>query len=217
MVDDGSTDSTRDIARFYALKDARVQVLELDKNGGPARARNQGAQRAKHAILAFLDADDEYLPNALNEALGYFWHSPERPAIRLNVAFTGYPAECVEFPGFADAEASMAESIASSLVIRRAVFNAMGGFPEDHIFREHGHEDFALQSALMAIYGYDKLLAHKHVRHHYHVDSHVARFFRSAAGTSNTWDGIPPSVHTTIAWYLDDVRVRLRAIESVSQ
>lgn len=51
IVDDGSTDSTRQIAENYG-----VRVFSLS-HGGPGRARNYGASKAHGKILVFLDAD----------------------------------------------------------------------------------------------------------------------------------------------------------------
>ncbi|WP_241269823.1 glycosyltransferase family 2 protein [Caballeronia sp. M1242] len=87
VVDDGSEDTSLDIARSIALTDARVQLLQTPANGGAARARNLGAQYAAHPLLAFLDADDEYCPAPLlersarfgwrrnNTSCGSTWHS----------------------------------------------------------------------------------------------------------------------------------------------
>jgi len=65
VVDDGSTDATREIAGAFARRDRRVRVLALDRNGGVAAARNRAVAEARGEVVAFLDADDVYLPPAL--------------------------------------------------------------------------------------------------------------------------------------------------------
>ena len=61
VVDDGSTDGTMNaLAQF----DGRIVVLR-QANGGPSRARNFGASKARGSILAFLDSDDEWLPDKI--------------------------------------------------------------------------------------------------------------------------------------------------------
>lgn len=61
VVDDGSTDGSDKIAAAYG---SRIVYLRQD-NAGPAAARNRGVERSKHPIVAFLDADDELLPECL--------------------------------------------------------------------------------------------------------------------------------------------------------
>lgn len=62
VVDDCSTDGTRDIAEAYASVDGRVRVISLAVNGGPAAARNAGFAAARGRYIAVLDADDTVLP-----------------------------------------------------------------------------------------------------------------------------------------------------------
>lgn len=59
VVDDGSTDCTRDIVRSLALEHASIRLLECD-HGGVSRARNAGlaALPAEVSLVTFLDCDD---------------------------------------------------------------------------------------------------------------------------------------------------------------
>jgi glycosyltransferase involved in cell wall biosynthesis len=65
VVDDGSTDDT---AARLAPFGARVRYL-YQSNAGPAAARNTGIRAARGAYLAFLDADDVWLPRKLERQL----------------------------------------------------------------------------------------------------------------------------------------------------
>lgn len=68
IVDDGSSDGSDEIARNYASRDsARIHYLEHDghKNLGMSASRNLGIRCAKGEYLAFLDADDYWLPEKL--------------------------------------------------------------------------------------------------------------------------------------------------------
>ncbi len=60
VVDDGSTDDTREVVAEYA----GVEYVYTD-HGGPARARNAGMQRARGEFLCYLDSDDLYYPHKL--------------------------------------------------------------------------------------------------------------------------------------------------------
>ena len=64
IVDDGSTDSTLQIAGDLAQKQANIKVIHTE-NGGVCRARNRGMDEAEGEYIAFLDADDLLLPRAL--------------------------------------------------------------------------------------------------------------------------------------------------------
>lgn len=59
LVDDCSSDSTREILYPYIKSDPRINLLQMPKNSGrPAVPRNMGLQRARGEFIAFLDADD---------------------------------------------------------------------------------------------------------------------------------------------------------------
>ena len=62
IVDDGSTDGGELLASSFA--DERFGTI-AQVNAGPGAARNAGARVAKSDLLAFLDADDEWMPEAL--------------------------------------------------------------------------------------------------------------------------------------------------------
>ena len=66
-VDDGSTDSSPDILKEYAQKDARIRILS-QKNAGAGAARNYGLRESKGEYLSFLDSDDFFEPDMLEEA-----------------------------------------------------------------------------------------------------------------------------------------------------
>lgn len=68
IVDDGSTDSTAAVARDLARQDARVMLVH-QSNAGLAAARNTGISAARAPFIAFLDADDRFLPGGLESML----------------------------------------------------------------------------------------------------------------------------------------------------
>jgi len=66
VVDDGSTDGTPDVVRSWAAEHSfPVTVEVLARNAGPAAARNRGIELAETEFVAFLDSDDEHLPDTL--------------------------------------------------------------------------------------------------------------------------------------------------------
>lgn len=65
VVDDGSTDDTRERAESMAQQQAHVRVVH-QPNGGVAAARNRGLDEAAGRYVVFLDADDRLAPGALD-------------------------------------------------------------------------------------------------------------------------------------------------------
>lgn len=73
VVDDGSTDNS-----LASLDKYRGQIRILTKtNGGPASARNEGINAAGGEFIAFLDADDIWLPNKLAVQVEYMGGHPD--------------------------------------------------------------------------------------------------------------------------------------------
>ncbi len=64
IIDDGSTDGSRQIAEEYAAHDERIHVVPI-KNGGVSHARNVGLEMAAGTYITFIDADDTVAPNYL--------------------------------------------------------------------------------------------------------------------------------------------------------
>jgi glycosyltransferase involved in cell wall biosynthesis len=78
VVNDGSSDHTAEIVSAYA--DARIQLIH-QANGGEAAARNTALRNTRGEFLAFLDADDAYLPDHLEVTVGYLQVHSEKAAV----------------------------------------------------------------------------------------------------------------------------------------
>ena len=80
LVDDGSTDASRQISLEYVRTySGRVKYLHHrgNENRGMSATRNLGIQHAKGEYIGFLDADDVWLPNKLSEQVEIFNHHSE--------------------------------------------------------------------------------------------------------------------------------------------
>ncbi|SDE24040.1 Glycosyl transferase family 2 [Paracoccus isoporae] len=83
VVDDGSMDGTAD--RVEAIDDSRIRCIRQE-NAGASAARNRGVSAARGRFIAFLDSDDEFLPEKLSrfraaieaapDAAQAAWYSP---------------------------------------------------------------------------------------------------------------------------------------------
>jgi teichuronic acid biosynthesis glycosyltransferase TuaG len=66
VVDNCSTDGSREIVRQYMARDSRIRMIELPENsGGPAHPRNVGLDNANGDLVAFLDSDDVWRKDKL--------------------------------------------------------------------------------------------------------------------------------------------------------
>lgn len=72
IVDDCSSDNSRKIIESYASKDARIKYFRTDRpSGSPSLPRNIGIENAKGKHIAFLDADDLWLPDKLERQVKF--------------------------------------------------------------------------------------------------------------------------------------------------
>ncbi|HAY73116.1 MAG TPA: glycosyl transferase family 2, partial [Ruminococcaceae bacterium] len=70
LIDDGSTDGSAEICNSYAEKYPNIISLH-ENNSGVSVARNKGIENARGEYIAFLDSDDRYEKNFIEELLGY--------------------------------------------------------------------------------------------------------------------------------------------------
>ncbi|MGD7037002.1 glycosyltransferase family 2 protein [Methylotuvimicrobium buryatense] len=74
VVNDGSTDNTEKIIQNYS--DTRIRLIS-QRNGGLSHARNTGIQSSQGNYIAFLDADDYWLPEKLSQQIDFLQKNPD--------------------------------------------------------------------------------------------------------------------------------------------
>jgi glycosyltransferase involved in cell wall biosynthesis len=130
VVDDGSSDGTATVA---AALGNTVELIQLRGNHGAAAARNAGLARCASEFVAFLDADDRWLPGKLNAQIAALTSVPECTfAICLVRPFADNELPPAEREALlAQQPAEMEGWMASALVARRSLFTQAGVFSED--------------------------------------------------------------------------------------
>jgi glycosyltransferase involved in cell wall biosynthesis len=91
-VDDGSTDTTREILKTWAARDKRLHVL-LRSHGGIVEALNTGLRVCKAPYVARMDTDDRSCPERLARQVAYLDAHPEVGVVSCRVV--GFPQEKV--------------------------------------------------------------------------------------------------------------------------
>jgi teichuronic acid biosynthesis glycosyltransferase TuaG len=84
LVDDRSSDSSKNIIKELALMDERIKFFCMRNNKGAANARNKGISMANGSFLAFLDADDIWTENKLKVQLDFMVNN------KVTFSFGGY-------------------------------------------------------------------------------------------------------------------------------
>ncbi len=143
IVDDGSTDNTKEIIDL--IDDSRLSYY-YKKNGERGAARNFGAQKAIGEYLTFLDSDDLLLPNYLIEANQFIKRT------NANIFFQLFEVRDTENKLLTRAESKI-EDINNQLTFKGNIFACQGAFINREIFNKYkfiedrslaGSEDYEL-------------------------------------------------------------------------
>lgn len=135
VADDGSTDESRQIVNGF--NDSRIKWISAKHSGLPGIARNKGIKKANGEWIAFLDSDDEWLPEKLEKQLMLLEQShclaASSNAIRIlkeNRVAGNYFSLNKNYLSFSDL-LSTNFIICSSAIIHHSLIDKTIGFPED--------------------------------------------------------------------------------------
>ncbi|GAB3530121.1 hypothetical protein GCM10027443_10330 [Pontibacter brevis] len=212
LVDDGSTDSSTSIAKDYAARyPDRIFYLEHEshRNRGLSASRNHGIAHANGELVAFLDADDVWLPEKLWSQVAIFqqypevgmvaegsihwysWNDPKRRDIRIPV---GAPQDQVYHPfqlmyqlyplGKGDAPGPCA------LMLRKEAVLRVGGFEESFTKQYQLYED---QAFLTKVYLQEQVF----------ISSNLNNLYRQRPGSLIKWVKEEGHYHKVRKYYLE--------------
>lgn len=189
VVDDASTDGTREMLQGYG---AAIRLIQRETNSGICPVtRNQAARAARGEFVAFLDSDDVWYPEKLAKQMAFMAAHPDVPMCHTLCAVVDERSRSVGVrhgAGVVPATGWIFEQLLdhcwitiSTVLARRALFDAVGGFCED---RETGiigeDQDFFLRVARVHPIGL--------------VAEVLAGYRKTPAGISrNRWKSIPES------------------------
>jgi glycosyltransferase involved in cell wall biosynthesis len=153
VIDDGSTDRSREVVQSY--HDSRIRCVMNDSNEGIPKTRNKGVRLAQGEYLAFLDSDDWAYPQRFAKQVAFLDHHADYAAVGTWVAWmdeTGRPLRQIQRrPVFS-------EEIAAQRLFRQGITNS-SSMARTIVLREYAHreeyglsEDFDLWARIAAKY-----------------------------------------------------------------
>lgn len=164
VVDDGSSDETETIVRGLAAADNRIRLVQTP-NRGVASARNEGIKAARADYIAMLDADDLWHPTKIERQVEVMLASTVQPGfvycLYRNIDAAGYvtySASAVACRGKVLTRHVYVNFVGngSSLLLRRAAIEAVGGFdPSLRARGIEGCEDLLLQLKIASNFDVD--------------------------------------------------------------
>jgi glycosyltransferase involved in cell wall biosynthesis len=145
VVDDGSTDNTRDVVATFG---DRVKYLWQPASGGPASPRNLGARSTSAEFLTFVDSDDILLPLKTERQVRFLEDRPDCDLVFGDCAYMEYEGR--DIPGSTtftekqwDGDASLNKLLERNFItvvaplVRRSAFNRVGGFQTDMLAEDY--------------------------------------------------------------------------------
>ncbi|BAQ64672.1 glycosyltransferase family A protein [Geminocystis sp. NIES-3709] len=134
VIDDGSTDKTSTIAQSYPQVRYFYQI-----NQGHGEAKNTGIHQAKGEYLAFLDADDIWMPDKLFQQVTYLENNPKVGYTICHMV--NFQDGVDKFPSWAiitsSQDSKIPAYITSALVVRKTVMEEVGYFDTKY---KHGND-----------------------------------------------------------------------------
>jgi glycosyltransferase involved in cell wall biosynthesis len=138
IVDNYSTDGTDKILSLY--KDTRIKIIKIHNNGVIAASRNKGIKESRGRYIAFLDSDDWWRPEKLNESIKILINGQDiiyhdlyliREKFKWNILFEKVKTSKLNKPVFSDLIQNGNKLNNSSVVVRRDLMMRIGLLSEE--------------------------------------------------------------------------------------
>ncbi len=169
VVDDGSTDDT---PTLFPSQFPEIQYVKVEHSGLPAVARNTGIRLAKGEFIAFLDSDDQWLPEKLSQQVTVFQRQPTVGLVCSNAFVVRQHEKKPSQPYLRNDQGHSGQVLSellednfivtSTAMVRRAALERVGLFCEDRTLqavedydlwlRMAAQSEIAYLGALLAVY-----------------------------------------------------------------
>jgi glycosyltransferase involved in cell wall biosynthesis len=142
VVDDGSTDATKEVVTAFAESDSRINYM-YKENGGVSSARNSGIASAEGEYIAFIDSDDMWTPEKLEKQLAVFKADPSIGLVYTGIRFVDTRTGKERIKKAVEGGAIALQEIAynpiggpSRVMIKKECLSACGNFDETFLALE---------------------------------------------------------------------------------
>ena len=137
VVSDGSTDNTEEVVKKYTDSDSRVKYIGYSPARGGNVARNIGIEASQGEYVAFLDDDDEWLPEKLDRQIDLL-----EKDVNVGLVYTGvriiYVNENIEYNSMSKERGDLKKTIlidncvgtTSTVVLRKSILKKSGMFDD---------------------------------------------------------------------------------------
>lgn len=146
IVDDNNPDTeerhfTEELMSLYQ-NNSRIVYIKHEQNRNGAAARNTGFRASRGEYIAYLDDDDEFMPEKLEKEVLFLEQNNEYDAVYCRLLINGTVNKMIPFEGNCLVEilSDMTRMQTSTLMFRRHAIETIGGFDES--FRRH--QDYEL-------------------------------------------------------------------------
>lgn len=136
VVDDASTDNTRQVVDKF--DDKRIRYIRHKENKGGSAARNTGIKRSKAKFIAFLDDDDLWMPSKLEKQLDLINTNLETGAVYTGICILNKSDKIIRFESSSFTGSIFPHILkknyvggCSQLLVRKECFNRIGLFDEN--------------------------------------------------------------------------------------
>lgn len=96
FIDDGSTDSTVDVIKYFMKKDKRIRLHKISKNVGLGKAWNIGTKLVKSPIICVASGDDVWIKERAEISYNFFKKHPDKDVFYGSFAFCNYKMQPTE-------------------------------------------------------------------------------------------------------------------------
>ena len=118
LVDDCTPDDSARIIKKYVKKDKRIKYFKLKENSGAAVARNKALEESKGRFIAYLDADDLWTTDKLDEQISFMLDN--------NYAFTCTDYEKIDEEGSSLKKVKIPSKVDYNLFLRNTIIQTVG-------------------------------------------------------------------------------------------
>lgn len=180
VVDDGSTDNTKEILENYIKQKQIIYIFQ--QNAGPAAARNQGVRSSNGDLIAFLDADDIWIEDKLKQQVELFLnHNNVDLVYGPRIEFSNTQQDFIDpkiklYSGKIFPHLIKSNFITnSSVIIRKNIFLEVGGFNEDRSLQAIEDYELWLRISIQREIAYVKKIVVKYRLHHNQISHQIAK------------------------------------------